>query len=52
MGKYYNYQWRRQDFFRGERPGHLKAITRPPPAGGPGDEGPPDGSEVSFLKRC
>ena len=36
----------------GGRPGHLKAITRPPPAGGPGGEGPPDGSEVSFIKRC
>ena len=35
-------------FFRGERPSHLKAITRPPH--GSGRRSPPDGSEVSFFK--
>ena len=34
-------------FFRGERPGHLKANL---PSGGPEGEGPPDGSEDSFFK--
>ena len=33
-------QWRRRDLFRGGRPGHLKAIRRPPPGGGPLGEGP------------
>ena len=42
-------QWRRQHFFGGGgRPGHLKAITRP--RRGSEGEGPPDGSEGSFLK--
>ena len=34
--------------FSGERSGHLNSIKRPPQ--GPGGEGPPDGSEVSFFK--
>ena len=34
----------------GGRHGHLKAITRPRRAFG--GEGPPDGREVSFFKRC
>ena len=37
-----NLQWPAMNF-GSEYPGHLKAIKRPPPAGGPG-------SEVSFLK--
>ena len=41
-------QRRGQDFFGGTlRP--LKCYHAPP-AGGPGGEGPPDGSEVSFFK--
>ena len=36
---------------RGERPGHLEAIT-PIPAGGLGGRRPREVSEVSFLKRC
>ena len=44
-------QWRRQDFFGGDAP-PLKGY-HPPPAGGPGEPSPPpDGSEVSFIKRC
>ena len=41
-------QWRREDFSvgGGGRPGHLKAITRPPR----GVRGA--GSEVAFLRRC
>ena len=44
-------QWRRQNLFcGGGRPGHLKAITPPPLAGGPGAEGTPDGSVGLFFK--
>ena len=42
-------QRRRQDFFRGGTPRPLKGYHAPP-AGGPGGEGPPDGSEVSFFQ--
>ena len=45
-----NLQWRRKELFRWERSGQLDYQA--PPAGGPGGEGPPDGSEVSFFKRC
>ena len=45
-----NLQWRRKELFRWERSGHCKTIKQTPPAGGPGGEGPPDGSEVSFFQ--
>ena len=38
--------------FRGERPGHLKAIMRPLPAGGPDGEGPRTITKFHFCKRC
>ena len=38
-------------FFGGGRPGHLKALTLPPPAGGFEVATFHFGSEVSFLKR-
>ena len=41
---------RPQEFFRGERPGHLKTITRPRRGSGGGAKAPPDGSEVSFFQ--
>ena len=44
-----NLQWRRKEFFRGERSGHLKTIKRPRRESG-GLRPPPDGSEVSFFK--
>ena len=37
------------DFFQGGKPRPLKGYHAPP-AGGPGGEGPPDGSEVSFFQ--
>ena len=42
-------QWRRHEFFRERTPRPLKGYQASP-AGGPWGEGPPDGSEVSFLK--
>ena len=48
IGLFIRNQCRRRDFSGGRRPGHFKAITRPP-AEGPGAK-TPDGSEVSFLK--
>ena len=36
--------------FRGERSGHLKAIT-PPPAGGPGAKAPRTVAKFHFLKQ-
>ena len=44
-----NLQWRRKEFFSGRTLGPLKHYQAPI-AGGPGSEGPPDGSEVSFFK--
>ena len=41
-------QWRRQDFFRGGRHGHLKAIRRHQQA--VRGRRPADGSEISFFK--
>ena len=38
-------------FFRGERLGHLKAITRPPQAGGPGAKAPRTVAKFHFFKR-
>ena len=46
-----NLQWRRKEFFRGERSGHLKTIKRPPQGVRGAKALPPDGSEVSFFKR-
>ena len=48
----HNNQRRRQDFFSGgERPGHLKAITRPP-QGVRGAKAPRTVAKFHFLKRC
>ena len=44
-----NLQWRRKESFRVTL-GPLKDYQAPT-AGGPVGEGPPDGSEVSFVKR-
>ena len=46
----FQYQWRRQDFFRGGRPSHLKAIMRTP-AGGPRVKAPRTVAKFHFLKR-
>ena len=43
-------KWRRQDFLRGGRPGHLKAMTHPPQGVRGRVEHPPGGCEVSFCK--
>ena len=42
--------WLRNLIFREGTPRPLKGYHAPP-AGGPGGEGPPDGSEFSFFKR-
>ena len=49
--KYMHLQWRRQEFFGGERPGDLKAIKRYPQRIGGGGEGPPTVPKFHFLKR-
>ena len=39
-------------FFRGDRPGHLKAITRPRRGSGGGAKAPRTVAKFHFLKRC
>ena len=45
-----NFQWRRKDFFRGERSGHLKTIKRPP-QGVRGAKAPRTVAKFHFFKR-